>query len=70
MGVRNGKFYGTKASINIWKPNVADPSEFSLSQTWLVSGVGTSRNTIEAGWQVWSSTLNIMTSCSYAGHHN
>ncbi|CAH8265916.1 unnamed protein product [Arabidopsis lyrata] len=53
MGVRNGKFYGTKASINIWKPNVADPSEFSLSQTWLVSGVGTSRNTIEAGWQVY-----------------
>ncbi|AEC10395.1 unnamed protein product [Arabidopsis thaliana] len=53
MGVRNGKFYGTKASINVWKPDVATPSEFSLSQTWIVSGDGTSRNTIEAGWQVY-----------------
>ncbi|XP_019082387.1 PREDICTED: uncharacterized protein LOC104793364 isoform X3 [Camelina sativa] len=47
------EFYGTKASINIWKPDVATPDEFSLSQTWLVSGIGTSRNTIEAGWQVY-----------------
>ncbi|KFK37238.1 hypothetical protein AALP_AA4G231800 [Arabis alpina] len=52
-GVRGGKFFGTKASINIWKPYVATPNEFSLAQTWLVSGVGLSRNTIEAGWQVY-----------------
>ncbi|KFK37237.1 hypothetical protein AALP_AA4G231700 [Arabis alpina] len=51
-GVKGGKIFGTKASINIWKPEVA-PNEFSLAQTWLVSGVGLSRNTIEAGWQVY-----------------
>ncbi|KAL1210808.1 Protein neprosin [Cardamine amara subsp. amara] len=53
MGVRNEKFYGTKASINIWKPEVEDPSEFSLAQVWLVSGAGLTRNTIEVGWQVY-----------------
>ncbi|KAG7574856.1 Neprosin activation peptide [Arabidopsis suecica] len=53
MGVRNGKFYGTEAAINLWKPNVQIPKEFSLAQTWVVSGNGSSLNTIEAGWQVY-----------------
>ncbi|VVA99645.1 unnamed protein product [Arabis nemorensis] len=52
-GATGGKFFGTKASINIWKPSVAHNDEFSLAQTWLVSGDGGSLNTIEAGWQVY-----------------
>ncbi|VVB03330.1 unnamed protein product [Arabis nemorensis] len=51
-GVRGGNFFGSKASLNIWKPSVAT-NEFSLAQTWLVSGDGGSLNTIEAGWQVY-----------------
>ena len=54
MGARNGKFYGTEVVINLWKPYVQVPDEFSLAQTWIVSGSGSSLNTIEAGWQVWS----------------
>ncbi|KAL9302753.1 putative neprosin [Arabidopsis thaliana] len=53
MGVRNGKFYGTEVAINLWKPYVQIPKEFSLAQTWVVSGNGSSLNTIEAGWQVY-----------------
>jgi len=53
MGVRNGKFYGTEVAINLWKPYVQIPKEFSLAQTLVVSGNGSSLNTIEAGWQVW-----------------
>lgn len=52
MGVRDGKFYGTKALLNLWKPEVQPANEFSLAQTWIVSGDGDNRNTIEAGWQV------------------
>ena len=54
MGARNGKFYGTEVVINLWKPYVQVPDEFSLAQTWIVSGSGSSLNTIEAGWQVCS----------------
>ncbi|CAG7873917.1 unnamed protein product [Brassica rapa] len=53
MGARNGKFYGTEVVINLWKPYVQVPDEFSLAQTWIVSGSGSSLNTIEAGWQVY-----------------
>ncbi|XP_056843434.1 uncharacterized protein LOC108836396 [Raphanus sativus] len=47
-----GKYFGTECVVNIWKPYVQGSREFSLAQTWLVSGVGLSRNTIEAGFQV------------------
>ncbi|KAG6532604.1 hypothetical protein ZIOFF_006453 [Zingiber officinale] len=47
------QYYGAKASINVWAPKVTSPSEFSLSQIWIISGsFGTDLNTIEAGWQV------------------
>jgi Neprosin len=47
------QYYGAQASINVWSPRVADPSEFSLSQIWVISGsFGNDLNTIEAGWQV------------------
>ncbi|KAJ4905334.1 hypothetical protein Rs2_19285 [Raphanus sativus] len=53
MNSMSGTFFGTQFSVNIWKPEVQVPEEFSLAQTWLVSGVGTARNTIEAGLQVY-----------------
>ncbi|RWW08680.1 hypothetical protein BHE74_00018186 [Ensete ventricosum] len=46
------QYYGAKASLNVWAPKVTSPSEFSLSQVWVISGsFGTDLNTIEAGWQ-------------------
>ncbi|KAL8227482.1 hypothetical protein R6Q57_015066 [Mikania cordata] len=51
--VSGNKYYGAKASINVWAPKVANRYEFSLSQMWVISGsFGNDLNTIEAGWQV------------------
>ncbi|KAE9613361.1 putative neprosin [Lupinus albus] len=51
--VSGEKYYGAKASINVWAPRVANQYEFSLSQMWVISGsFGDDLNTIEAGWQV------------------
>jgi len=50
--VTGDKYYGAKAIINVWSPNVKNPFEFSLSQMWVISGsFGDNLNTIEAGWQ-------------------
>ncbi|KAL9227467.1 hypothetical protein vseg_003151 [Gypsophila vaccaria] len=46
------QFYGAKASMNVWTPQISDAYEFSLSQIWVISGsFGNDLNTIEAGWQ-------------------
>lgn len=46
-------YYGAQATINVWSPSVQVPSEFSLSQMWLLAGSFTGDlNSIEAGWQV------------------
>ncbi|KAI4975217.1 hypothetical protein ZWY2020_048824 [Hordeum vulgare] len=51
--VNSEKYYGARASVNVWSPSIGDPSEFSLSQIWVISGsFGHDLNTIEAGWQV------------------
>jgi hypothetical protein len=51
--VNSEKYYGARASVNVWSPRIGDPSEFSLSQIWVLSGsFGNDLNTIEAGWQV------------------
>ncbi|AQL03578.1 NEP-interacting protein 1 [Zea mays] len=51
--VNSEQYYGAKASVNVWSPRIGDPSEFSLSQIWVLSGsFGNDLNTIEAGWQV------------------
>ncbi|KAI3720332.1 hypothetical protein L6452_21248 [Arctium lappa] len=51
--VSGNKYYGAKASINVWAPKVTNRYEFSLSQMWVLSGsFGNDLNTIEAGWQV------------------
>jgi len=47
--VTGDRYYGAKATINLWAPHVEGEKEFSLSQIWLVTGRNT--NTIEAGWQ-------------------
>ncbi|RCV21596.1 hypothetical protein SETIT_4G150700v2 [Setaria italica] len=50
--VNSEQYYGAKASVNVWSPRIGDPSEFSLSQIWVISGsFGNDLNTIEAGWQ-------------------
>ncbi|KAG2326152.1 hypothetical protein Bca52824_008880 [Brassica carinata] len=51
MNSVNGLYFGTQFSVNIWKPVVQVPGEFSLAQTWLVSGDRAHLNTIEAGLQ-------------------
>ncbi|XP_027921779.1 uncharacterized protein LOC114179583 [Vigna unguiculata] len=52
--VTGNKYYGAKATINVWAPVVDDPTEFSLSQMWVISGsFGSDLNTVEAGWQVY-----------------
>ncbi|KAJ4892289.1 hypothetical protein Rs2_32037 [Raphanus sativus] len=53
MGAMNGLYFGTQFLVNIWKPVVQVPGEFSLAQTWLSSGDRTHLNTIEAGLQVY-----------------
>ncbi|KAI7740416.1 hypothetical protein M8C21_017577 [Ambrosia artemisiifolia] len=48
-----GEFYGAKASMNVWKPQIQQSNEFSLSQIWLLGGsFASDLNSIEAGWQV------------------
>ncbi|KAJ0487947.1 putative neprosin [Helianthus annuus] len=57
--VHNEEFYGAKAVLNVWKPDVIG-NDFSLSQIWVLSNFpGRSANSIEAGWQV-SSSLAIL----------
>ncbi|KAF5952679.1 hypothetical protein HYC85_010623 [Camellia sinensis] len=50
--VQGDKYYGTKATMNVWKPILQQSKEFSLSQLWIIAGSYPSDlNTIEAGWQ-------------------
>ncbi|KAI3817530.1 hypothetical protein L1987_11325 [Smallanthus sonchifolius] len=51
--VKDGEFYGGKALLNVWRPNVTG-NGFSLSQIWVIADVAThDANTVEAGWQVY-----------------
>ncbi|XP_051147763.1 uncharacterized protein LOC127262937 [Andrographis paniculata] len=51
--VQDDKFYGAKATINVWSPRIEQPNEFSLSQLWILGGsFASDLNSIEAGWQV------------------
>ncbi|PKA57427.1 hypothetical protein AXF42_Ash013615 [Apostasia shenzhenica] len=51
--VEGKKFYGAKATMNVWNPNIHHSNEFSLSQLWILAGsFGEDLNSIEAGWQV------------------
>ncbi|CAK9227767.1 unnamed protein product [Sphagnum troendelagicum] len=51
--MQGDSYNGAQATINVWSPRVDVPSEFSLSQIWILAGAFTSDlNSIEAGWQV------------------
>ncbi|KAJ7568679.1 hypothetical protein O6H91_01G043800 [Diphasiastrum complanatum] len=51
--LESGPYYGAKATINLWKPGVQMPNEFSLSQIWVLGGsFEDDLNSVEAGWQV------------------
>ncbi|XP_027919114.1 uncharacterized protein LOC114177786 isoform X2 [Vigna unguiculata] len=51
--VEGDKYYGAKATINVWEPKIQQPNEFSLSQLWILGGsFGQDLNSIEVGWQV------------------
>ncbi|CAL5066522.1 unnamed protein product [Urochloa decumbens] len=51
--VEGDKYYGAKATINVWEPKIQQANEFSLSQLWILGGsFGEDLNSIEAGWQV------------------
>ena len=53
MYVEGEKYYGAKATLNVWEPKIQQPNEFSLSQVWILGGnFGEDLNSIEAGWQV------------------
>ncbi|KAK8567667.1 hypothetical protein V6N13_105624 [Hibiscus sabdariffa] len=59
--VSGDEYYGAKASINVWAPNVTNQYEFSLSQLWVISGsFGDDLNTIEAGWQACKITYKTL----------
>ncbi|KAJ6704640.1 hypothetical protein OIU79_009542 [Salix purpurea] len=51
--VEGDKYFGAKATINVWEPKIQQANEFSLSQLWILGGsFGQDLNSIEAGWQV------------------
>ncbi|KAM7255897.1 hypothetical protein ACFE04_011638 [Oxalis oulophora] len=51
--VEDDQFYGAKATLNVWRPQIQQPNEFSLSQIWVLGGTfAQDLNSIEAGWQV------------------
>nr|KAJ0200108.1 hypothetical protein LSAT_V11C600319190 [Lactuca sativa] len=51
--VEGDKYYGAKATMNVWEPKIQQSNEFSLSQIWILGGsFGQDLNSIEAGWQV------------------
>nr|CAD1827925.1 unnamed protein product [Ananas comosus var. bracteatus] len=51
--VEGDKYYGAKATMNVWQPKIQQTNEFSLSQIWILGGsFGQDLNSIEAGWQV------------------
>ena len=48
------KYYGTKATINAWKPQIQGQVEISVSQLEILGGnAHTEYNSIQAGWMVY-----------------
>ncbi|KAJ7567344.1 hypothetical protein O6H91_02G143200 [Diphasiastrum complanatum] len=64
----NQQYYGTRASINVWRPNVEGLNGLSLAQIWLLAGSSNDvLNTIEAGWFApWLMEI-VIQDCSYTG---
>ena len=72
MRAAPGTFFGTRFVLNVWEPYVQYDTEFSLAQTWLVSGSGSNLNSIEAGFQVsyFSILINYIFVHMHAKHLN
>ena len=48
------KYYGTKVTINAWKPQIQEQVEVSLSQLEILGrNAHKETNSIEAGWMVY-----------------
>ncbi|XP_071931591.1 protein neprosin-like isoform X1 [Coffea arabica] len=48
-----GAYYGAKAIMNVWQPQLQQPNEYSSSQLWITeNSFGSNQNTIQAGWHV------------------
>jgi hypothetical protein len=45
--------WGGESVLNLWSPYVQRSNEFSLSQIWVVRGSGSTKETVEAGWQLY-----------------
>ncbi|KAI5407125.1 hypothetical protein KIW84_053398 [Lathyrus oleraceus] len=64
--VNGNQYFGAKANINVWTPQVTNEYEFSLSQIWVIAGsFGNDLNTIEAGksrtvWRQISKVLHLL----------
>lgn len=43
---------GADAWLNVWSPSVSS-AQMSLSQIWVVGSTGSTKQTVEAGWQVY-----------------
>ncbi|XP_071927514.1 protein neprosin-like [Coffea arabica] len=50
--VQNNVYFGAKATINVWQPQVQTSGEFSLAQIWVLAGANSFLNSVEAGWMV------------------
>ncbi|XP_028788820.1 uncharacterized protein LOC114744845 [Neltuma alba] len=51
--VKKDKYYGAKATINVWRTHVQQHSEYSLSQIWVINQDDNDNvESVEAGWQV------------------
>ena len=58
--IEGDKYYGARATLNVWNPKIQQPNEFSLSQLWILGGsFGQDLNSIEAGWQVPNHPFNF-----------
>ncbi|XP_010923381.1 protein neprosin-like [Elaeis guineensis] len=49
---RGGKYYGAKATINVWNPTLEQTYEFSMSELWLIAGHTEQLDAVEVGWHV------------------
>jgi hypothetical protein len=49
IGTVRGDFYGARATLNVWSPQVESRGEFSLAQIWVLSDDQDLHNTLEAG---------------------
>jgi hypothetical protein len=60
IGTVRGDFYGARATLNVWSPQVESRGEFSLAQIWVLSDDQDLHNTLEAGWQACQILISLI----------